>query len=1096
MLIAKLFVVCFLRSFYNGGMKTILAAILVSSFTLLAQQVESVRIPSLEDSSIRAEAVAAGPARVWDFSKGVPSDGRLRKSARVAGGALVTTNDLSNLSAPSGFELSQVFAPQGAFLFEADFVAGGTGRRTHEGHLWDSMAINYSPKWTHRGFQLLMQERDGKWTPVLYCGFSNATCSVRGPAVKLAAGASANVSFFFGANGHVVWDFCGKTLDCTMDCAGPLAPPTRYRTIIGDRGTSNYHPFDGKIVRVSITPCVKSTLGLSVVGRTAYVRGETGASMPVVVENLAEDSLTDTTVSVEQFSRTTCLNRFESKVGTLVSGEKRVFPIALETRLHPGWYPLRVTAKGRSSDGEVKSVQRIFKLGIGPRFADRMTTLMWGFEAPVEVLADFGFTHGLTYRVPGTRCGTALDDALVKGVGLVHAPRVIFPEEGKGEEAYVRKDRTGNARVAGKKGKPAPEVSNPKFIDSILPVVTADAEALAEYPAFAGVLPCSEKRDGTFPSFTTEAARYTAQTGRPVPPEVDRKTLTEKMARKLFPTGVVPDDDPILAYYRWFWSGGDGWPAYTGAIAEAYRERISRKNFFSFWDPAVRCPPRWGSGGSVDMLNQWVYAVPEPMTVAGPCEEMFAMASGRPGQAVSIMTQLICYRAQIAPSNTVVSPAPEWLSRRPLADFPTIPPDSLQEATWSMIAKPVQAIMYHGWGTIYETERETGYVFTNPESARRLTKLLREVVAPLGPMLKNLGRTPSPVAVFESFTTCAMGGPASWGWKAPAITFAQRARLDPRVVYEETILRDGLEDVKVLYAPQCSYLTPSLIEKIKAFQARGGILVADENLVTALKADVQVPVVSFERPPESDHTEDVEVMEARRVGDVRKRVGTLRAKTTMVAQAQRLRQDLAARYAPRTDSSSADLVVYNRQWKDVAYLFAINDHRTFGDYVGMWGMTMEKGLPLSGSVSLEDPDAKVEAVYELSRGGEMAFRREGRRIVVPLEYETNDGRLLAFLPKKIAALSVDAPSHVNPGDVFKIRLVVCDTGKKPVPALLPVEVRVYDAAGRELDGAGYLAATGGICEIPIQTNVNDPKGGYRVVCRDRASGLSQTVEIR
>ena len=112
-------------------------------------------------------------------------------------------------------------------------------------------------------------------------------------------------------------------------------------------------------------------------------------------------------------------------------------------------------------------------------------------------------------------------------------------------------------------------------------------------------------------------------------------------------------------------------------------------------------------------------------------------------------------------------------------------------------------------------------MYTNPESADRLRHLLKDVVAPLGPTLKRLGRDASPVALLESFTTCALGGPSSRGWKAPSVTFLQRARLDPRVVYEETILRDGLDDVKVLYAPQCIFLTPDIVAKIEK-QLRGG----------------------------------------------------------------------------------------------------------------------------------------------------------------------------------------------------------------------------------------------------------------------------------
>ena len=81
-------------------------------------------------------------------------------------------------------------------------------------------------------------------------------------------------------------------------------------------------------------------------------------------------------------------------------------------------------------------------------------------------------------------------------------------------------------------------------------------------------------------------------------------------------------------------------------------------------------------------------------------------------------------------------------------------------------------------------------------------------------------------------------------------------------------------------------------------------------------------------------------------------------------------------------------------------MVAVNDRRTFGDYVGQWGRTMENGLPASGVVSLADPGRSVRAVYELSRGGACAFTRDGGRVRVRLDYDTNDGRMLVFLRER------------------------------------------------------------------------------------------------
>ena len=828
-------------------------------------------------------------------------------------------------------------------------------------------------------------------------------------------------------------------------------------------------------------------------GRAAFRRGETPAAVRLKVKNVSKDNITGARATVEQLVEESCVRKEELALGDLSAGAETVVPCAVETRVRPGWHSLRVTVTGRRGDGTDWREVHDVRLGIGPRLGDRMTALMWGFHATPKVLADFGFSHGLVCNWTGEQSDLqTYDEALVAGIGLTHSTRVELPTGKAGDDAYMRRDRSGKTIDFGGGSKGA-EVSNPEILKAMKPVVEKDIRQHGDHPAFAGVLPCSEHRDLSAPSFNTEHLRYKNETGKDVPPEVEMSTISASKLeefKKRFPDGVVPKDNPVLSYYRWFWKGGDGWPAYISGVADLYRRGISRPDFFVFWDPAVRCPPIWGSGGAVDMINQWVYAIPEPMNVAGPAEEILAMANGRPGQMSSIMTQLICYRSQMAPMEKKVSPEPEWVRRRPKARFPTIPPDVLQESTWSMIAKPVQSIMYHGWGTIYDMGSTIGYVYTNPESANRLRHLLKDVVAPLGPLLKRLNRAAPPVALLESFTTCALGGPSSRGWKAPSVTFLQRARLDPRVVYEETILRDGLDDVKVLYAPQCLFLTPDVVAKIKEFQAKGGTLVADAQLLSALKPDVEVPVVSFDRPPASDHFEDVNAMEAAREGDAKTRAGTLRAKATMVAQANDLRERLATRFTPEADSSSPEIVTYSRRWNDARYVFAINDHRTFGDYVGPWGLVMEKGLPYEGEVSLADGDGAVKAVYELSRGGEVSFTRADGRVKVPVKYTTNDGRIFAFLNARIASVKAEVPDAVRKGDTLKVTFSALDAQGHPVAALLPAEIRLYDAAGREIDGAGWVSLQGGTCTVEFLTNLNDADGDYKIVCRDRASGLT------
>lgn len=1035
-----------------------------------------------------------GEPFVWDFTEKLPEGGSLRGGAALKGGLVPTTFELSE---PGGFLFAETKFPlPDAFRFEALIVPGGelpdgAAADKADGLIWDSMYVTYKkepPEQFNRGFQLALESAgENRFRPKLSLGYGDRTDALIGPVVACASGEPVRLAFYFDGNGSVYWDFAGERSESVASRPGALTE-NLFAPVIGDRIGGNYDPFPGRIERVALTPCRREPLAIVLSGRKAFYRGET-AAVAVRLFRAVETPYQTMTLAAALRDGDKVLQSAELNADALLA-ENGELAVPLETRLAPGDYSLDLTLTARQSDGTETSVSRTARIGIGPIFAERFKTLMWNFNGrPFDELKAFGFTHGIDSFLPRRMEGVQdevqsaserFDRALREGMRLVSHVAAFSPDEPP--DAYHRVGRDGEVLLSNK--KPMLEVSNPAVVDCTRKTAEANAALFANHPGLEGILANTERRDGVVPSFGFEPEQYRAETGREIPDEVSGSMPPRTIGAERFPDGVVPDDDPLLLFYSWFWNGGDGWPRINSAIADAYR-KVAPSTFFSFFDPAVRVPPKWGSGGDVDVLSQWVYAVPEPLSVAGPVEELFAMAAGR-DQRVMIMTQIICYRSQIAPKNKEVSPAPAWVAEKPDADFPTIPPDTLQEATWAMIAKPVEGIMYHGYACIVELGAKTGYTFTNAETPKRLTALLNDVVAPLGPTLKKLPREDSPVVVLESFANALFSGYATWGWKATDILFLQRARLDPRVVYDETILRDGFGGAKVLYLPQCAFLTESVLKKIVEFQKNGGIVVGDEKLLKAIEPDVNLSAIDRENATERNRLDNIEET----VADPND-VSAL--KTKMNADAKSLREKLAPLYTPRADSDSPELITFSRKWNDVDYLFVVNDRRTFGDYVGQWKMTMEKGLPFDGSVTMADPERKIGAVYELSRGAAVPFTRtESGAVKVDLSFETNDGRLLAFLEKPIRSLALDVPEMVATGEPLSVSFHVLDVEGAPIQALLPVEIHVFDSNGRELDGAGYAAAEGGICSLEILTNLNDADGPYRVTAKDRASGL--TVE--
>ena len=74
-----------------------------------------------------------------------------------------------------------------------------------------------------------------------------------------------------------------------------------------------------------------------------------------------------------------------------------------------------------------------------------------------------------------------------------------------------------------------------------------------------------------------------------------------------------------------------------------------------------------------------------------------------------------------------------------------------------------------------------------------------------------------------------------------------RANLAPVTLYDESILNDGLKNIKVLFMPHCDVLIASVAGEIRKFQARGGIVVADQHLASGITPDIVIPEIAFNR---------------------------------------------------------------------------------------------------------------------------------------------------------------------------------------------------------------------------------------------------------
>ena len=1026
---------------------------------------------------------SAGPVQTWDFrtpDAAVRTTGKLRGTTKFTPEGLCITDQ--SRKKPQGFALpySPDQTPPGGFRFEVDFTMGAPTLIEDFFFIWDNKGCPYekSPeevrkKKVHHGFMIGFRRLpQNEYLPVASLGYAAQMAMLYGPPVTLVPGQRASLSFTFDGANQAEFRINGKRNSLQPVYPGGPVAKAVLPAVIGDRFQSSYLPFNGTIHSVTLTHLPAEKLGVTLVGRRAFQRGEETPELTLQLGNYDEMPLHNLRVtgSIEGVRHNTEL------LPELKQGETAYLKLPVETRFKNGTYRVELQLTGLRN-GRNFTVKREQDILIGPEAPpDNFPIVIWGYSGPHSRLQEIGFTHATTqgFRNPTQHRDESgkppahyqmrmdyLDAMLRDGFQGFDSIEMRYLEK-----RFPRYDRAGKPRRLRNV-----EASNPEVRAIAAKLASNIGGVFGGHPALAGVLINSEHRDRTAPSFGKyEPASFRKFAGFDIPPDIDAKTAPDYRTLPDFPLNrIVPDSDPRLIFFRWFWKSGDGWNPLQTLLAENYKQTI-RRPFLSFHDPAVRVPPLWGSGGKVDALSHWTYAYPDPFRVVTVTDETSAMAEGRPGQKIMTMTQLFAKCPEVCPDGTRPPELPEWRKRNLKAQYATLPPDALREAIWGMLARPVSGIMFHGLNAvIFIPRRNSGYVMTNPDTVGTLRDMLHNVITPLGPLVSRLRKRASGVGILQSFTSAMYAGRGTWGWRTWAFdanVMMHWAKLNPEILYEEKILRGGLDGIRILFLPHCDVLNESTFQAIRKFQENGGILISDECLTPALTPNIRIR--SMERSLKSGGAED---------------------KRKMQETARGIRKSLAEYFLPYADSDNSDFLIYPSCYGTADYLCVINDKRSFGDYFGPWRQMQEKGEPNSGTLTVR---RSAGAVYELSRGGKVPFTGKNGITEIRLDFSTCDGRMLMLLDSPLAALKLQVPQKVKAGTKLNFSVSVLDGAGTPVNALLPLEIQITPPEG---DRIIFHTAIPGTWHGSRQTALNDPAGVWTLKVRERASGLAETCQF-
>ena len=663
-----------------------------SSYQPMNGTLHRVAIGALKDRSVKPGTVLANR----DFSNPAAYENMFvrGKSTKVADGAVTVMTE--NFAAPGGIttkEIDAINTPSRAFELETEFALSSKFKRyrSNPSMIIDSKYVarpGNSPKDLprHTGFMVNIQPRGGnKYRVAAAFGFGKTSVEVFSRDLTLELDKFYNLKMLFTATGKVVFTLDGENIGECIVPAGSLAP-ANLPTTIGDRHGSNYYPFGGSIKKVIIKEAEFTPVSVtpSAMHRKVFERGETPVAV-VKVQNALLTELKDVTVEMNIAG----LAPAKKKVDLIPANSAVEVKFTLNAHLLEKDYPAAFTVRDKQGK-EIAAGS--FNITIVPPPGDAMPVILWGAQNMAWV-KDLGFTHQSVGIFPIRGMATpAMRPELIQRLdrmmrhGLYAYSSVVTKYRFLLGKRYLRTNRQGKHY-----GRDNLEASNPKARAEFAAAAESIAKVIGDHPGWGAVLLNSEVRDSSNPSFGgVEPANFKKFAGYDIPKNVNSKYPISHKSTPNFPWDrIVDEKDPELVFYRWFWKEGDGWNPMHTLLHDTLHKNINRKNFFTFYDPAVRVPPLWGSGGNVDMLGQWTYAYPDPIKIAQATDEIAAMADGNPGQKISSMTQIICYRSQVAPLNIKVDNPPEWMNREANAKFVTIPPDVLREALWSKLSRRI-----------------------------------------------------------------------------------------------------------------------------------------------------------------------------------------------------------------------------------------------------------------------------------------------------------------------------------------------------------------------------------------------------------------------
>jgi hypothetical protein len=178
---------------------------------------------------------------------------------------------------------------------------------------------------------------------------------------------------------------------------------------------------------------------------------------------------------------------------------------------------------------------------------------------------------------------------------------------------------------------------------------------------------------------------------------------------------------------------------------------------------------------------------------------------------------------------------------------------------------------------------------------------------------------------------------------------------------------------------------------------------------------------------------------------------------------------------------------------DLSYIFAINDRREAGPYLGQFGAVLGRGVPIEAEIHLREmPGALYDALARQSV--EVAERDGGASASVQLD--AGWGKLLVAAAEPLSAPRVTVDDRPATGGPVSVRVQARYASGAPVSGVVPLRFEVQAADGVLSDYSRFTATEAdGSWATTVPIAVNEPAGTWVVRVTELIGGHSTVASF-